>query len=220
VIERNDFTPIDPPTARGAWGSIFCRTVRFLVCIERYDMNNEYDPLAADLQAFSEARDAANRSQGRARNEQQDLDVRLLAEAPAAFAELRSKLAERVNRLASNYGEHNVECHSIGNTVTIGLGILEANVQLQPGRPSDAFGPILPSVTLRLSRTSQTIGFDAMPRGMSNYRAPAARSEEFRLRLTEGGRSWITASGAKSSAELAEHILAELVEYFKRYQPQ
>jgi len=127
---------------------------------------------------------------------------------------------QRANRLASAYGEHNVECHSIGNTTTIGLGILEANVQFNPGRASDALGPVLPLVVLRLSRTSHTIGYDVMPRGTSDYRPPAPRTEEFRLRLASDGTSWSTASGAKSSAELAEHIASELVQYFKSNQPR
>jgi hypothetical protein len=173
------------------------------------------DPLADDLRAFSEARDAAQRDQEEARKEQQLFDNRLIAEAPAAFAYLRSTLVQRVSRLASSYGEHNMECHPIGNTTTIRLGIVEANVQFRPGRPSDAFGPLLPIVSLRLSRTSQTIGYDVMPLGMSDYRPPTPRSEEFGLLLTCDGTAWSTPSGAKSSSDLAEHVVSELVQYFK-----
>ena len=95
----------------------------------------EHDHLADDLRAFSEARKAARHDQNEAQSRQEQLDARLIAEAPAAFADLRSKVEQRANRLASPYGEHNVECHSIGNTITIGLGILEGNVQFQPGSP-------------------------------------------------------------------------------------
>jgi hypothetical protein len=180
----------------------------------------EHDHLADNLRAFFDARRAAHHDQSEAQSQQDQFDARLIAEAPAAFADLRSRVEQRVNRLASAYGEHTVQCHSIGNTTTIGLGILEANVQFQPGRPSDAFGPVVPSVALRLSRTSHTIGYDVMPRGMSDYRPPTPRTEEFRLQLRPHGTSWSTASGVKSSAELAEHIVSELVEYFKGNQPR
>jgi len=180
----------------------------------------EHDRLADDLRAFSEARKAAQLDQNEAQNHQELLDARLIAEAPATLADLRSKVEQRANRLASAYGEHNVECHSIGNTTTVGLGILEANVQFHPGRPADAFGPLLPFVALRLSRTSHTIGADVMPPGTTDYRPPTPSSEEFRLVLTDNGTSWSTPRGAKSSADLAEHIVSELVQYFKRNQPR
>jgi hypothetical protein len=183
-------------------------------------MAYEHDPLADDLRAFSEARKSAERDQHEAHNYQQQLDARLITEAPAAFADLRSKVVQRANRLASAHGEHNVECRSIGNTTTIGLGILEANVQFHPGRPADAFGPLLPFVTLQLSRTSHTIGADVMGPGMSDYRPPTPSSEEFRPVLTDNGTVWNAPSGVKSSADLAEHIVSELVQYFKRNQPR
>lgn len=183
-------------------------------------MTYEHDPLADRLRAFSEARQAARDDQSQAQHDQGQLDARLIAAAPAAFAELRSTVERRANQLAAAYGEHNVECHSIGNTTTIGLGILEANVQFHQGRPSDAFGPVLPHVTLRLSRTSHTIGYDVMPRGTSDYRPPMPRSEEFQLKLEEDNSSWSTGSGPKSPAELAEHIVSELVEYFMHNQPR
>jgi hypothetical protein len=176
---------------------------------------NPQDHFADDLRHFAEARKAAKEDQDDAREELRIRGGQLVADAPALLAELRDALTQRAERLASASSDPRIEHHTVGNTTTIRLGIVEANAILQPGRPADAFGPILPFVDFRLSRTSLTIGADVMPREVATYRAPQPRSEEFRPVRTDNGLAWTVNGETKSSVDLAEYALGLLVQYYK-----
>lgn len=82
------------------------------------------------------------------------------------------------------------------------------------GRPTDAFGPLLPFIEFRLTRTSLTIGADVMP-CMTTYRTPQPQSEEIQLVAVPEGVVWLAAGATKSSADVAEYVVASLVEYLK-----
>jgi hypothetical protein len=180
---------------------------------------SSHDHFADDLRHFSEARSAAKQDQDDARDQRRVSEDRLIAEAPALFAELREAITQRAKRLASASSDPRIEYHTIGNTTTVRLGIVEANAILQPGRPADAMGPILPFVDFRLSRTSLTIGADVMPREVVTYRAPQPRSEEFRPVRTDDGLAWTVNGETKSSVDLAEYALGLLVQYYKANPP-
>lgn len=174
---------------------------------------NPQDHLADDLRHFAEARKAAKEDQDDAREELSIEESQLLADAPELFAELRDALTQRAERLASASSDPRIVYHTVGNTTTIRLGIVEANAILHPGRPADAFGARLPFVDFRLSRTSLTIGADRMPPKLVTYRAPQPRSEEFRPVRTDDGLAWTANGETKSSSDLAEYALGQLVEY-------
>jgi hypothetical protein len=103
---------------------------------------------------------------------------------------LSSKKSRIVSQLATAADEHRIEYYTVGNTTTIRLDAVEANAHFRPGRASDTFGPVVPVIELRLSRTSLTIGADAMPPGTTTYRTPqprkAPRNRQPSLRNTSG----------------------------------
>jgi hypothetical protein len=51
--------------------------------------------------------------------------------------------------------------------------------------------------------------------GMTTYRTPQPQSEEIQLVEVPEGVVWLAAGATKSSADLAEYVVASLVEYFK-----
>jgi hypothetical protein len=177
------------------------------------------DPHADDLRNFFESREAAKRSQEDARAEQREIDERIIAAAPTVHEEFRAMVTDRVQRLASAVSRQRIECVAVGNTTTIRLDAVEANAVFHAGRPSDAFGPLLPFIEFRLTRTSLTIGADVMPPGVGTYRTPQPRSEQIRLVAAPEGIVWLAAGATKSSADLAEYVVASLVEYFKENCP-
>lgn len=120
-----------------------------------------------------------------------------------------------MQRLASAASDRRIECFTVGNTTTIRLDTVEANAVFHAGRPTDAFGPLLPFIEFRLTRTSLAIGADVMPPGMTTYRTPLPQSEQIQLVAVPEGVVWLTAGATKSSADLAEYVVASLIEYFK-----
>jgi hypothetical protein len=174
-----------------------------------------YDPYADDLRNFVESREAAKRDQEDGRAEQREIDERIIAAAPEAYAEFRATVTDRVQRLASAARDRRIECLTVGNTTTIRLDTVEANAVFHAGRPTDAFGPLLPFIEFLLTRTSLTIGADLMPPGMTTYKTPQPRSEQIQLVAAPKGMVWLAAGATQSSADLAEYVVANLVQYFK-----
>ena len=173
------------------------------------------DPYADDLRNFFESREAARRDQEDGRAERREIDERIVAAAPEAYAAFRATVTDRVQRLASGASDRRIECLTVGNTTTIRLDTVEANAVFHAGRPTDAFGPLLPFIEFRLTRTSLTIGADVMRPGMTTYRTPQPQSEEIQFVEVPEGVVWLAAGATKSSADLAEYVVASLVEYFK-----
>ena len=167
------------------------------------------------MRNFFESREAAKRNQEDGRAERRQIDERIIAAAPAVYAEFRATVTDRAQRLASAASDHRIECFTVGSTTTIRLDTVEANAVFHAGRPTDAFGPSLPFIEFRLTRTSLTIGADVMPPGMTPYRTPQPQSEEIQLVAVPEGIVWLAAGATKSSADLAEYVVASLVEYFK-----
>ncbi len=71
-----------------------------------------------------------------------------------------------------------------------------------------------------MTRTSLTIGADLMPPGMRTYRTPQPHSEQIGLVAAPEGLAWITQGETKSSADLADYVVGNLVQYFKDNCPQ
>jgi hypothetical protein len=177
------------------------------------------DPYAHDLRNFFESRKAARRDQDDGRAERREIDERVIAAAPAVHAEFRSMVTDRVQQLASAASDHRIECFAVGNTTTIRIDAVEANAVFHAGRPTDAFGPLLPFIEFRLTRTSLTIGADHTPPGMTTYRTPQPRSEQIQLVAASEGIVWLAAGATRSSADLAEYVVGSLVQYFKENCP-
>jgi hypothetical protein len=183
-------------------------------------MTSGDDPLAEDLRSFSQSRHIAKEDEAAAAAAVRDEDNRTLEAAPAAIAKLREAVGRRANQLASAEPGYRVECISVGNTTTVRLDIVEANMIFNRGRPADAFGPILPSAEFILSRTSLTIGADLMPPDVRTYSAPPRESEQLRLALARDGAAWEVGGDLRTASQAADYILGRLVAYFKVNAPR
>jgi len=182
-------------------------------------MNPQDDPLAKDLDTFVQSRKVAQGDAAAAAADQRDRQDRLVNLAGPAFADLAEAIESRVRRFNESSAAGTMIDHfANARNVRLRLGILEANVTYNPGQFADAFGTRPARVEFRLSRTSQTIGFDVMPPSVGmTYRPPQPQEEQFSLRFgpNQQGATWSGPAAAGHDA-LADYVVAQLVAYFKK----